>query len=95
MTAAERDADKVSDAFFTREEWAFQEAYRSCSALLFSVAYNVLGNRSDAEECVRDTLVDVWQRANSYNSSRGTLRSFLVVRPKSRNLAQAKSRESV
>ena len=36
---------------------AVQEQY---SGYCYTVAYNVLGSREDAEECVNDTLIKVW-----------------------------------
>jgi RNA polymerase sigma-70 factor (ECF subfamily) len=78
-TAVEADDEAVSRAFSAREEWAFAEVYRRYGALLYSVAVNVLGNSRDAEDCFHDALVNVWQRPQSYGSSRGDVRSFLVV----------------
>lgn len=35
--------------------------------------------RAEAEDCVHDALLRVWQRPDSYRRERGSLRAFLVV----------------
>ena len=55
------------------------QTYDRYARLLYSVAFSVLGNRGDAEDCVHDALLHVWKNPQSYNASRGELKSFLVV----------------
>jgi len=74
-----QDDDRLATAFAARERWAFDEAYRLYGALLYSTAYNVLGNAEDAKDCVHDALARVWRSPNAYSRARGAVRSFLVV----------------
>ena len=46
--------------FFERNEAAIEETGRKYGALLISLAYNVLSDRGDAEECVNDTYLKAW-----------------------------------
>lgn len=73
------DDDRLAAAFAARESWAFDEAYRRFGGLLYSTAYNVLGNADDAQDCIHDALARVWRSPNAYSRSRGAVRSFLVV----------------
>jgi RNA polymerase sigma-70 factor, ECF subfamily len=73
------DDDRLATAFAARERWAFDEAYRRYGALLYSTAYNVLGNADDAQDSVHDALSRVWRSPNAYSRARGAVRSFLVV----------------
>src|SRR5712691_13320867 len=41
-----------------------------------------VGVVQDAEECVNDLFVAVWQEINSFDSERGTLRTWLTMRAK-------------
>lgn len=75
----DRDDDTLARAFSARERWAFDEAYRRYSALLYSAAYNVLQDPADAQDCVHDVLVRVWKNPNAYHTTRGHVRNFLVV----------------
>jgi RNA polymerase sigma-70 factor, ECF subfamily len=76
---ATEDDDRLATAFAGRERWAFDEAYRRFGALLYSTAFNVLGNTEDAQDCVHDALSRVWRSPNAYSQARGAVRSFLVV----------------
>src|SRR5436189_3390752 len=41
-----------------------------------------IGVAQDAEECVNDLFVAVWQEIDSFDSGRGTLRTWLTMRAK-------------
>ena len=73
------DDDTLAAAFAAHERWAFDEAYRRYAVLLYSTAYNVLGNGEDAADCVHDALARVWRSPNAYTRDRGAVRSFLTV----------------
>ena len=45
-----------------RQESALAEIEKKYGALCLSVARNVLGNEADAEECVNDALLAVWNK---------------------------------
>ena len=76
---AESSDQQLAAAFSAKERWAFDEAYQRYHKLLYSTAYNVLGNVEDAQDCVHDALARVWRSPDSYNRSKGMVRSFLVV----------------
>jgi RNA polymerase sigma-70 factor (ECF subfamily) len=71
--------DALADGFAAHQRWAFDEAYRRYASLLYSAAYNVLGNREDAQDCVHDALARVWRLPSAYSRARGAVRSFLTV----------------
>src|ERR1700731_2746078 len=41
-----------------------------------------IGVTQDAEECVNDLFITVWQEINTFDSERGTLRTWLTMRAK-------------
>ena len=53
------DGDIIS-LFFERSERAFEELAAKYGSLCFSVAVNILGDRRDADECVSDAYLGVW-----------------------------------
>jgi RNA polymerase sigma-70 factor (ECF subfamily) len=73
------DEEALAVAFAAHERWAFSRAYREYASLLYSVAYNVLRNGEEAQDCVADTIARLWRSPSAYSSQRGSLRSFLVV----------------
>ena len=55
------------------------EIYRSYADVCFSVALHVLRAPDDAQDCVHDVFVRVWQNRDAYSPERGSLRSFLIA----------------
>ena len=51
---------EIISLFFERSERAITELSDKYGKLLFHVANNILGSREDAEECVNDTYLAVW-----------------------------------
>ena len=52
--------DTLIDLFNARDEQAIAKTQQQLGGYLFTVAYNILGNAQDAEECVNDTLMQLW-----------------------------------
>jgi RNA polymerase sigma-70 factor (ECF subfamily) len=65
--------------FLTRNSEGLERVYRTHGAALYSVARHVLGNDQDAQDCVHDTLLRIWERPETYRPERGPLRSYLLV----------------
>jgi RNA polymerase sigma-70 factor, ECF subfamily len=62
-----------------RWDSTLEAAYREHRGMLYGVALRVLHDRGDAEDCVHDTLLRLWQRGHAYTPARGSLAAFLVV----------------
>ena len=55
-----RDEMKIIAGLHRREESALSEVYRSYGRMLKSMAERITGSPLDAEECVNDALLDLW-----------------------------------
>lgn len=53
--------EKIIELFLHRNESALTEISKKYGALLFGVAKKLLENETDAEECVNDALLRLWQ----------------------------------
>lgn len=51
---------KIIELFFQRSENAIAELQTKYGAISNKTAYNILGNQQDAEECVNDSYLAVW-----------------------------------
>ncbi|MEE3404595.1 MAG: sigma-70 family RNA polymerase sigma factor [Acutalibacteraceae bacterium] len=60
-----------------RDESVLQELRRIYGGLCFSLAYNMLGSREDAEECVNDMLLAVWNSVPPHDPV--SLEAYLVT----------------
>ena len=54
--------------------------------MLFGLAKRMLGNAAAAEDLLHDVFLEVWQHAAAYARDRGSVRSWLLVRTRSRAL---------
>ena len=51
---------QIIELYFARDERAIRETDIKYGKLCHGIAYNILRNREDAEECVSDTYIGVW-----------------------------------
>jgi len=58
---------------------------------LLAVAIRMLGSSREAEDVVQDVFLEAWQRARHYDRSRGTVRTWLMLRLRSRSLDRIRS----
>ena len=52
---------EIIDLLFARSEQGLEKIQEKYGKCCMQVARNVLGNEQDAEECVNDTLVKIWE----------------------------------
>ena len=56
-----RQDGEIIDLLFARSEQGLDQIQSMYGNLFIQVARNILGNEQDAEECVNDTLVKIWE----------------------------------
>ncbi len=54
------DDSSIVDLFWARNSEAIEKASQKYGGYCFSIAYNILGNHEDSEECVNDTWLRAW-----------------------------------
>lgn len=99
-------AAKTKDAEIDREliasiksgdKNALAALYDRYASLILGLAFRILQNRGDAEDLLHDVFLEVWRRAKSYDPNRGAVRTWLLLRVRSRAIDRlrviAKARE--
>lgn len=81
--------NRIVELLWARSEQAMEEIAIKYQRLCMQIAHNVLGNEQDAEECVNDTYLAIWNTVPPQRPS--PLRAY-VCRI-TRNLALAKHRK--
>jgi RNA polymerase sigma-70 factor (ECF subfamily) len=80
----------------TGDREAFGALYDRFSGLLSAAALRLLGGRrAEAGDLVHDVFLEAWQHVRSYDSARGSVRTWLLLRLRSRAFdlhARAESR---
>ena len=51
---------RILKLLWDRQERGLEEMAAAYGQRLYGIAYNILGNRHDAEECVNDTYLALW-----------------------------------
>lgn len=75
--------EKIIDLYWARSETAISETENKYGNLCSSIAYNILKNKEDTEECVNDTYLKAWNSMPTERPQR--LMAFLAKI--SRNIA--------
>lgn len=70
---------------------ALARLYDEYSDRLLALARRLLRNPREAEDLVHDVFIEVWRHAGEYSAERGSARSWLVVRLRSRAIDRLKS----
>jgi RNA polymerase sigma-70 factor (ECF subfamily) len=74
------------------DQQAFSQLYDHSSALLFTMAVRILGNREEAAELLQDVYLEVWRKVSRYDVGRGTPLAWLVTLTKSRAIDRLRAR---
>ena len=54
--------DEIINLFLKRDENGIIELSTKCHPYCYKIAWNLLANREDAEECLNDTWFSVWSQ---------------------------------
>lgn len=88
--AALDDAALIAEAAHG-EASALSALYDRYAPLMLAVAQRILGDREIAEDLVHDVFMEVWRAAASYDPTRGSVRTWIMVRLRSRALDRKRS----
>jgi len=61
----------------SRDESAFEFLYDQYSAALYGIIFRTLNHKETAEETLTDTFLKIWNQIEKYNSSKGTLFTWM------------------
>jgi RNA polymerase sigma-70 factor (ECF subfamily) len=70
---------------------ALAALYDRHAGAMLALGVRILGERTEAEEILHDVFLEAWKRAGDYDPSRGAVRTWLLLRMRSRCLDRTKS----
>ncbi len=70
---------------------ALGELYDRHAGVMLALGLKLLRDRGEAEEILHDVFLEAWQRAGDFDPSRGSVRTWLMLRMRSRSLDRIKS----
>lgn len=93
--SAEAPHDRAHRALLARvasgDTDALGELFDAQAPAMLGVALRILGNRQDAEDLVHDVFIEVVHKAERYDPRRGRVRSWLLMRVRSRSIDRLRS----
>lgn len=72
---------------------AFDFFYEKYYLFVFNVAYQITGNKTEAEDVCHDVFLEIFQKAHQYNPERGSIKAWLAVRTKSRSIDRLRKKQ--
>jgi RNA polymerase sigma-70 factor (ECF subfamily) len=76
-------------------ENAYANLYDKYVDKMLGFAFSMLKNKTDAEDLIHDVFIEIWDKANSYNSERGSVIAWLMLRVRSRCLDRFRQQKSL
>ncbi|HVF44574.1 MAG TPA: sigma-70 family RNA polymerase sigma factor [Pyrinomonadaceae bacterium] len=73
------------------DESAFARVYDRYSPILLGLMLRILRSRAEAEDVLQEVFLQVWQRAHSFDASRGRAFTWLVTLARSRAIDRLRS----
>jgi RNA polymerase sigma-70 factor (ECF subfamily) len=90
MSADSSDPELVA-AVALGDRRSLAELYDRHAPTLMAVGLRILGDRREVEDIVHDVFVEAWRAAGTYDPTRASVRTWLVMRMRSRALDRRKS----
>jgi RNA polymerase sigma-70 factor (ECF subfamily) len=91
--ASFEDADLVHGVT-ERDEAALAEIYRRHGGQVFGLAKRIIRDEELSRDIAQDVFVSLWKKPEAFDSSRGSLRSFLLAKTHSRAIDVIRSESS-
>ena len=61
------------------DQGAFRALYQQYGTAIYSLAYRILQNTTQAEEVTQDTFLKVWRQSAQWDPNKGNLRNWLLT----------------
>jgi RNA polymerase sigma-70 factor, ECF subfamily len=74
---------------------ALAQLYDRHSRIVYSLAFRVLGDGSDAEEIVQDVFAQVWRQAARYDTTRGAVVAWMLMMTRSRAIDRIRAKRGL
>jgi len=76
-----------------RDQDAFSALYDRLSGPLYSLAFKMLGDASDAQDALQEVFVQIWSRASTYDPEKSSVFSWAVLLTRSRAIDRLRARD--
>lgn len=74
-----------------KDQQAFAELTEKYSPLIFSTAFKVLNHYEDTEDVMNEVLTTIWKKADTYQSAKGSLVTWICTTARNRSIDRVRS----
>ena len=74
------------------DQTAFSALYDRLSGPLFSLAFQMLGDRAEAEDALQEVCLQLWRRAANYDASKSSVFTWAVMMTRSKAIDRLRAR---
>ena len=90
LTRSDGDGDAVV-AMARGDTRGLADLYTRYAPVMLATARRILGDPRSAEDLVHDVFLEAWRQAHTYDPARGSVRTWLLVRLRSRALDRCRA----
>ncbi|MCH7946883.1 MAG: sigma-70 family RNA polymerase sigma factor [candidate division Zixibacteria bacterium] len=89
--AAQKDM-RLFERIRQRDQRALAEMYDHRSGLVYSLAFSIVGNVSDAEEVTQEVFFKVWKNSKLFDAAKGSALAWLVTMTRRQAIDRTRSK---
>lgn len=95
MQTAPSELEDAIEACAAGDRSSLERLYAMQSGRLLGVALRIMGARAQAEDAIHDSFVQIWQRAETFDRTRGSAEAWMttIVRNRALTLLRRAGRE--
>jgi len=76
----------------TRDSIALSALYDRYARLIYSLIRSVIKNHEEAEDLLQEVFVQLWERASTYDATKGSVYTWIVTLARNRAIDQVRSK---
>ena len=88
-----REQARLLAAMARGDKSALASLYDSLSRPLYSLAYRVVNDSSEAQDIIQDVFLQIWQKAGTYDTSRGSVFGWAATLTRNRSIDRVRMRK--
>ena len=80
------------DRIKNKDHRALELLYDKYRSTIFGLVYSIVQRREEAEDLLQDLFVKIWEKADTYNESKGTVYSWLTTMSRNKAIDRLRSK---
>ncbi|SHG21132.1 RNA polymerase sigma factor [Ornithinibacillus halophilus] len=78
-----------------KSQAAFNQFYQDHISFILTIAIQVLGDRTEAEDVCHDIFIEIYEKPHQYKQSKGSIKAWLAVKTRSRCIDRLRKKRPI